>query len=235
MKKHLGLVLACLIPFYQVARSAEPVTYPNNSLVNETPAEIVGEVLKDETLYKRDVVNAISRFDEYKRPKRERYSEHGLLEGFLTAFEDELNEDRFFYVGEDYDENDFIFKNQALSAAWDVLVANYLLFGKIDDTITTIKKETTIETPARFPYRVKLNPELDRDDYLRIRVRLRSKNGGIFNNMQLRFSRDSLEIGKQYPLDKSGKGATFGMSLLYDYSGEYVARAELKFPWWFSE
>lgn len=234
MRKHLGLILACSLSFCQIVKSEDNFGYPK-PLMEETPAEIVRGVIEDERLERRDVINAISRFDEYKRPKKERYSEHGLLEGFLTAFEDELNEDKFFYVGEDYDENDFIFKNQALSATWDALVSNYTLFGKIDDTITTVKQKTTIETSPQFPYRIKLNPELDAGDHIRIKARLKSKNGSLLDDIQFRFSGDKIEIGKQYFLGKSAKSATFEISLSHDYSGEYTAMAELKFPLWFNE
>ena len=119
-----------------------------------------------------------------------------------------------------------------LTAAWDTLVANYAIFGYADDAVTEVKRATTFETPKKFSYRIKINPELDFNNYPRIRVRLKSQRGGLLNEVQFRFSRDQLEFGKEYSLKEIGRGATFGASVEYDYGREYTARLSLKFPWW---
>lgn len=231
MKKTLTAILSGLLFLPIYLKSDNDILY-EKLLPDESPADIFSDIVKTKNVYRRDVVNIVSRFDEESRPEMEKYRSMGLIDGFVSALNDEIDEDRLFYAGKKYKENDLIIKNQMLSASWNILISKYRLFEEIDDTITMIKKKTTIESPRHFPYKIKINPELDMDNYIGIRMRVIPKNDSMLDDFYIRVNKEKVEIAKKFRDSRIGDNSTIDLELSNNYNEEFVFRAMLKVPFW---
>lgn len=241
MKKSLCIILAGLLSF-SISTPAQDEKQGKGddslvwrtSLAQEEPVDVVSEVIEKKEIAKRDLVNLVSRIDEERIPKRHRYSTDNPFEGYMLALEDQINEDTLFYAWEDYEEGDFIIKNQALSAGWDVLVARYpKTLGRVERVAKEIKRVTTLETQKIGGYHLKINPELDSSDYLRLRLRLNSEEEDFFHGLAMRVGIKKIELGKTYPLRSLGKDVSFDFGICYDYCGDSLVKMTLKVPFWF--
>ncbi len=216
--------------------SLAPTLPPNTELLTqEDPVKVVSESLASETIEVKDVVNFMARIDEETIEDRSRYSQGPFLENFMYAFEDRINRDPFFSAWEDYKEDDFILKNQAISGLWDVLVGRYpKTFGRVEKAGKGLKRITTLNSPEVRGYRFKLNPELDSDNYPRVKMRVKSSKNTCLDDLQFRVGKEEMAIGKTYELPKVGKSSTFSLDLQYDYHNNYSVILTFKIPFWFN-
>jgi len=231
MRKTLGLLGTILIPLCNPQYSnSQTSDFYEKSISREEPADVAREVIDRREIEKRDLVNIISLSN--KNASKEEYSQGGLVGGFVSALEDEICEDPFFYVWENYSRDDYIIKNQTINAGWKTLAANYPnVFRKIKDAVAGIKKVTTIDKEIAGGCRVKINPELTANDRLRLKARFEN---GFLDNWQIKIGEDKIEVGKIYYLSRHSKNATFETDITSKYSGEYCLRATFKFPLWFN-
>lgn len=238
MKKLSSIILSGLFLFNSYAKAEESATTPvksETSLISqEKPAEIVNEVIVEGDITRKDVLNFLSRLDEEKIDDRSRYAKGNILENFMIALNEEIDKDLLFYAGEDYDADDFIIKNQVLSASWENLVGRYpKIFGRLEKAAIMAKRLTTLETPKVCDYSLKFNPELDSDNYPRAKLRLKSEKNSYLDRTYLRIGRDEIQIGKTFDLSSWGKKASIDFDLESDYKNGYCFEITIKFPWWF--
>jgi hypothetical protein len=243
MKKILETILVGAIMFSPLSFAHEEpslsIKQPPEKrelITQEDPVEIIGETLKTKEVRKKDVVNFIASIDAEKTKDRSKYAEGVFLDGFMLALEDQINKDPLFYAWGEYKENDIIIKNQAISAIWDVFIGRYpKVFGRVEKAGKALKRATTLETKEVYGYKFQLNPELDNNNYLRARIRLRTDKNNYLNDTHLRIGRDEATLGKTYDLSTIGLNSIFSIDFQHDYKKDYCIKFTFKLPFWFNE
>ncbi|MDP1729007.1 MAG: hypothetical protein Q8L27_02280 [archaeon] len=238
MKKYLGYVILAgilsLFPQNRVyAQENKTIITEKEPLSKETPTEVVTEIIDKGKVEKRDFLNFIARIDEEKIDDRTKYAKMDYVGGFCEALKDKINDDPFFYMWEDYRDDEIPVENQMLNALWEISVAKFPeFFGRLEKTGVYIKRNTTFKTRIRS-YRFKVNPELDNRDFLRIKTKIKATNS-VLDNLIFKISKDEIKIEKTWSLEEITKRATLSVDTSYDWEkSEYCGRISLKFPWWF--
>lgn len=233
------LLISGFLSFYPLKLQGKETKLENTTsspITKETPTEIVSEIIKEEKVEKRHVLNFLSRIDEEKISDRSKYAELGYLDGFYQALEDNIEEDRLFYVWEDYEQGDLVVKNQILNAIWDIGVAKLpKFFGRVEKAGRYLKRKTTWDHRIRG-YRVKINPELDNEDFLQARIKIK-KDESFIDNLELRVNKEEIKLGKTWKIEEEiAHNATFSLDMNYNWNkDEYCFRITLKFPYWFND
>ncbi len=213
-----------------------PTHHPVELVIQEQPATVVTEVIEKKEIKERDIVNFISRIDEEKIDSRDKYANQPFFQSWTSALEEEIEKDPLFYAWEEYDERDIVAKNQMLNATWNVLVGKYpKVFGRLEKTGVYLKRITTLQTPKVGRYRLKINGELDEDNYPRIKFKIKSDTENFFNNMYAKVGKENTKIGKTWSLTESGRNAYLDFELELGYNEEICTSLTLKFPFWFGQ
>jgi hypothetical protein len=202
-------------------------------IIEETSSHVVEGVIERRDAKPRDLINFIARIDEERIDDREKYSQLGYLEGFCQALEDEINEDPFFWAWQSYEPNDFILKRQTLNALWNLGVAKHpRIFGRAEKAGKIVKRNTTLRHKLKG-YEFQINPELDNEDYVKLRVKIRSPHK-ISNNIVAKLCSRKVEIGKKIYLNELAERMSISFDAGYKFEeNEIYARVSYKMPLWF--
>jgi len=238
-KSYLSLFLSGILSFVSFfAFGADENTTAsdkneNEPLEKETSAEIVKDAIKGGEIKGRDVFNIISRIDDERIDDRSKYADMSFLEGYVAALTEELNDDPLFWAWEEYDRDDIVVADQMLNAGWDIAVAKFpYIFGRLEKTAKYVKRRTTWKPKIR-KYKFKINPELDDEDFLHLRVKLKKEKSWM-NDLELKLTPNEVKLGKSWDLEEIGRKASFGVDGRYNWEdNEYTIRATLKVPFWF--